>query len=34
MMEERRVEAGGTATDFERRVVTALGKVRSALQAD
>ena len=34
MMEERRVEADGTVTDFERRVVTALGKVRSALQAD
>ena len=34
MMEERRVEADGTVTDFERRVVTALGKVRPALQAD
>ena len=34
MMGERRVEADGTAADFERRVMNALGKVRPALQAD
>jgi Fe-S cluster biogenesis protein NfuA len=34
MMDERGAEADHAATDFERRVVTALGKVRPALQAD
>ena len=34
MMDGRRVEADQAAADFERRVVTALGKVRPALQAD